>query len=188
VDLNNSMLVAMMFVMVLSIGIGNILMSLSSLVDRRTRAAVHWIPTTWLVLLLLQHFGMFWNTLAILEAKEWDFAGFLYIVSGPMILFLATAVMLPGPPDAESENPNAHYLGVARQFYSLLALLMLWTIGADFSLGGGFTSASAWNVALLALFIGLGGTRRQRVHAVVTGLAAALMASAFGARLLGLIE
>jgi hypothetical protein len=65
---------------------------------------------------------------------------------------------------------------------------MLWTIGADFTLGSGFTSASAWNVALLALFVGLGGTRRPRIHEVVTGLAAALMVSLFAARLLGLIS
>lgn len=185
-EVSNAMLVSMMFVMVLSIGIGNILMSLSALIDRRSQATAHWIPTTWLLLLLLQHLSLFWNTLAILEAREWDFAGFLYIVAGPVVLFLATALMLPGAGD-ESSDPSTHYFQVAPRFYALLALLMLWCIGAELVLADGLTRASFGNAALLALFLVLGGTRRRSVHAAVTAAAAALMVALFAGRVLGLI-
>jgi hypothetical protein len=54
-EVTNALLVAMMFVMILSIGIGNILLSLPPLIDRDSGPPIHWIPVSWLVLLLLRH-------------------------------------------------------------------------------------------------------------------------------------
>ena len=155
-DVTNALLVAMMFVMVLSIGIGNILMNVSGILDRRTRLAAHWIPTSWLLLLLLQHLHMFWHTLAILDVETWSFASFLYIVSGPILLFLATSLMLSDPAESESSDPCAHYFRVAPQFFSILAVLMAWMVAVDFVLGKGFTAAGGWNLVLGGLVEGYG--------------------------------
>ncbi len=90
-DVTSSLLVAMMFVMVLSIGIGNILMGLSALLNQRSPREIDWLPTSWVLLLLLQHLHMFWHTITILKAEEWGFGGFLYVVTGPILLFLVLA-------------------------------------------------------------------------------------------------
>ena len=49
-DVSSSLLVALMFVMVLSIGIGNLLMGLSSLLNERSPREFDWLPTSWLLL------------------------------------------------------------------------------------------------------------------------------------------
>ena len=181
-EVSSSLLVAMMFVMVLSIGIGNILMGLSTLLSQDSPREIDWLPTSWLVLLLLQHLNMFWHTLTILEAEEWGFGGFLYVVTGPILLFLATSLLLADPVDAGPGDARAHYFRVARRFFSIMALLMLWMIGVDFVLGSGFTAAGLWNAALVVLFLALANSKALRLHVTSTGVTWVLLLSLLIAR------
>jgi hypothetical protein len=176
-EVSSSLLVAMMFVMVLSIGIGNILMGLSTLLSQDSPREIDWLPTSWVLLLLLQHLHMFWHTLTILEAEEWGFGGFLYVVMGPILLFLATSLLLADPLYAGTSDARAHYFRVARRFFSIMAVLMLWMIGVDFVLGSGFTAAGAWNVVLVVLFLVLSNSNALRLHVTATGLTWALSLS-----------
>jgi hypothetical protein len=158
----------MMYVMVLSIGIGNLLMGLSSLLNERSPREFDWLPTSWLLLLLLQHLNLFWYTLDIIEVDEWGFGGFLYIVTGPTLLFLSASLLLADPALSGPSEPRTHYFRVAGKFFSILGLLMLWMIGADFVLGTGFTRASFWNAAFLVLFVMLGRSRAPGLHTSTT--------------------
>ena len=186
-EVSSSLLVAMMFVMVLSIGIGNILMGLSSLLSQRSPREIDWLPTSWVLLLLLQHLNMFWHTLTILEAEEWGFGGFLYVVTGPILLFLATSLLLADPVYAGPSDAREHYFRVARRFFSIMAVLMLWMVGADFVLGKGFTAAGGWNAAAMPLLLALATSQRRSLHAVATGVAWALSLSLLALRGFGLI-
>ena len=87
-EISNSLLVAMMFVMILSIGIVNILASLASTIDYRTNQGHKGICISWIILLLLAHFNLFWHTIEIMSIGTWGFVGFLYIVTGPILIFL----------------------------------------------------------------------------------------------------
>jgi len=181
-EVSSALLVAMMFVMVLSIGIGNILMGLSSLLSQRSPREIDWLPTSWVILLLLQHLNMFWHTLTILEAEEWGFGGFLYVVTGPILLFLATSLLLADPVYAGPSDAQEHYFRVARRFFSILAVLMLWMIGVDFVLGSGFTAAGLWNAGLVVLFLFLANSQAVRLHVTSTGVTWVLLLSLLIAR------
>jgi hypothetical protein len=41
----------------------------------------------------------------ILENEQWRFGTFLYIVTGPILLFLALGLMLPAPQGGKDSNP-----------------------------------------------------------------------------------
>ncbi len=187
-EVSGSLLVAMMYVMVLSIGIGNILMGLSSLIHRHTFREVDWLPTSWLLLLLLFHMNLFWHTLAILDVEEWGFGGFLYVVSGPTLLLLATSLLLADPALAEPGEPRLHYFRVAARFFPILAILMLWLIGVDFVLGVGFTGDDVWNVLSLLLFLFLSRTQEFHVHTVATAATWVLSVSLMTFRSLGIVS
>ena len=174
-DVSNSLLVAMMFVMVLSIGIGNLLMALSGLIDHRTESQHHWIPTSWLLLLLLQHLNLFWHTLEILENEQWLFGTFLYIVTGPILLFLALGLMLPAPDAGKETSPVDQYVRVARKFFSIMSIFMLWNIGVDFVLGLGAAGFSVSNLGFLLLFLLLAWSKEERIHGAATVVTGALM-------------
>jgi hypothetical protein len=186
-EVSSSLLVAMMFVMVLSIGIGNILMGLSSLLSQRSPREIDWLPTSWVLLLLLQHLNMFWHTLTILEAEEWGFGGFLYVVTGPILLFLATSLLLADPVYAGPSDARAHYFRVARRFFSIMAVLMLWMIGVDFALGSGFTAAGLWNASLVAVFLVLANSTALRLHVTLTGVTWVLSLSLLISRALSVV-
>jgi hypothetical protein len=186
-EVSSSLLVAMMFVMVLSIGIGNILMGLSSLLNQRSPREIDWLPTSWVLLLLLQHLHMFWHTVTILEAEEWGFGGFLYVVTGPILLFLATSLLLADPAYSGPGDPREHYFRVGTRFFSIMAVFMLWMIGVDFVLGSGFTAAGVWNAILAVLFLVLANSKAVRLHATATSVTWVLSLSLLFSRALAVV-
>ena len=170
-EITNALLVAMMFVVLLTIGIGNIIMALAVLVDRRTPVKPDAMHTSWVVLLLLVYFNLFWHVLDILTVADWNFLEFLYIVAGPMLLFFATHVLLPDASSSVANDLRAHYFGISRQFFFFLALLELWTMGVDLMLRKGLTAASSFNAAAFALAILLAYSQQPKVHSLGTGAA-----------------
>ena len=166
--LNEPLLVAFMFILVLSMGIGNILTGFTELIDRRTELGTHWLPFSWLMLLLLIHFGLFWSSLDILLVENWKFVEFIYVNVGPILLFIATGILLPRSHTKDYESPREHYFVVARVFFPLLALCMIWAIGNDFILQEGFESTSVWTIASIPVLLLLAYSRKASVHATGT--------------------
>jgi hypothetical protein len=178
-DISNGLLVAILFVTLLGLGIAHVVMAMAGVIggdrDKRPDALL----AAWAILLLLLYLKLFWHTLELLDVEQWAFGGFLYVVLGPILLFFATSVLLPGAAVPESVSAREHYLSVSRRFFGLLALLQVWIIGVDQLLGSGFTLASALNAAAAVLFALLASNRGIRIHAVLTALAAALFVVAF---------
>lgn len=173
-----------MFITILTLGIANILGALTEpLGASRTR---NWLATSWLVLLLLVHFNLFWHTLIILDRKDWTFPSFLYVVCGPILLFAATSALLAdafGKPDSQEG-----YLAGAARFFQLLAAQQLWVVGVDLIWLGGWRAASGINamLAALALWLSRADSRRAHKFGAIAGWATVILAGAL--RGLGIAE
>lgn len=185
-EVTNGLLVAMMFIMVLSIGIGNILMSIPPLFNRRVEFAIERVHLSWVVLLLFMHLNLFWQVLFILDLEEWDFVGFVYTVAGPIALLLATSILLPDPARA-SGDPTALYLESARPAFTLLAIVMAWLVGMDVIFGTGVQATTFWNLASLALAATLAASTNLRLHTGGAVVAWALFLSLLAASELGFV-
>jgi len=170
-EITNSLLVAMMFIVLLTMGIGNIVIFLATIVDKKTPIKTDLIHISWVVLLLLVYFNMFWHVLDILTVEEWSFFEFLYIVAGAIIVFFASQILLPDSSRPEVNNLREHYFGICRQFFFFLAILQVWIIGVDFVLRKGFTTPGIFNVIGLFLFISLSSSGSARLHSIGTLLA-----------------
>lgn len=186
-EVSNALLVAMMFVVLLTIGIGNIIVALAAIVDKRSPAKADAFHTSWVVLVLLMHFNLFWHVLDILSVETWQFVEFLYIVTGAILIFFATHVLLP---DASSNTSDvrAHYFGVRRQFFGFLGLLMIWTVGVDFLMGSGLTPNGILNLVGLVLFLALASLPQPRVHTIGTGIGWLFYILVLGAKGSGLVD
>ena len=171
-DASQNLLIAMMYVTVLSICIGNILMGLASVMQRGSDIAIHWLPLTWVLLLLLLTLDLFWQTLVILEVEKWGFGQFIFIISGPVLLLFATSLMLPDSARATDGDYRAHYFGIASRFFGLMAALMAWMVGVDFVFGGGMELTTWLNIAEGGLLAVVATSTQARVHQVVTLLTA----------------
>ncbi len=186
-EVSSSLLVAFMFIIILSLGIGHILGAVAAIVDRRVQQRIGALHLNWTLLLLLFYFHLFWHTIDLLSTEEWGFTGFLYIMAGAILIYFATYILLPEIPSDDSLDLRAHYFEVSRQFFFLLALLQAWIIGVDFLLGTGFTSAGVVNLVVLLLTLLLATSRNITVHVGGTAVAWVLFLGSMVVRSLGLI-
>jgi hypothetical protein len=178
-EVSNVLLVAILFVTLLGLGIAHVVVAMAGVVggDRERRPDA--LLAAWTVLLLLVYLKLFWHTVDLLNVEQWRFTEFLYVILGPMLLFFATSVLLPGAEVPASVSARDHYLSVSRRFFGLLALLQVWIIGVDQLLGSGFTPASAVTAVGAVLLVVLASTRRIGTHATVTAMLAMLYVAAF---------
>jgi len=158
------MLVAVMFVIILSMGIGHILAAAASMVDRRRAGQIDPLHVSWMLLLLLWYFNLFWHTLDLLSTEKWSFATFLFIMTGAILLYFATYILIPEQSDVESRDMRAYYFEASSQFFLILAILQAWIMGVDWLLRSGFTSAGIVNLIVLLLALLLAISRAPAVH------------------------
>ena len=165
-----TLLVAIMFVTILTLGIANILASLAEEVAHGGRIRRKSCHISWILLLLLVHFDLFWQTSGVLETSEWTFVAFLYVISGPIVLFFATSLLLK---DAALPGGEERGVGdvVSRGFLWLLAIVQLWVIGGDVLFGGGLPLGAGFNAAILVLLVVLSLSQTPRVHGVGVAIA-----------------
>lgn len=165
-DNPSTLLVAIMFVTILAMAIGNTLMTCAEIAGGLRRPAPERIQLSWIFLMLLALLNLFWETTALLEIEQWLFLEFLYVISGPMILLFATSV-ITAPSESElSVESHTHYLGLSGRFFFMLALHELWILGIDYWYAS-FTIVSLVNGAMMLLFVVLAFSNNLRVH--VTG-------------------
>lgn len=168
-EITDSFLVAIMFVMILSIGIASLLGGLGTIVQAHDKD-FHWLPVAWIVLVLFSHLDLFWHTVLIVAVEEWRFTGFLYMLCGPVLLSLAATVLVNESTESGSMVSLKHYLDVSPYFFSLLALLMLWTIGADYALGQGVSIFTTQYVVEFVVFLTLALRKTMGLHQLATVL------------------
>lgn len=157
----NTLLVALMFVTILSMGIGNILVTLADVLNHATPSRRDRVHLAWIVLLLLVHFNLFWHTKAILNVDDWQFGGFLLAVGGPVLMFLATSILLTEPPQLEPDKLSRFFDDLGRRFYLMFAALQVWIVLVSRSLNGAFGASDLANVVFFGLALVLAANPRR---------------------------
>ena len=173
-EITDSFLVAMMFVMILSIGIASVLAGLGNIVKDRVED-FYWLPIAWVGLVLFSHLDLFWHTVLIVAVEEWRFTGFLYMIGGPVLLFLAATVLVSESAKGESMTSLSHYMEISPYFFTLLALLMLWTLGADYVLGQERSISNTQHAIELVIFVVLAVSKNIKLHQAATILTCAVV-------------
>ena len=168
IDLN-TMLVALMFVTILSMGIGNILGTMADIFNHATTARRDRIHVAWIILLLVVHFNLFWYTKAILDVPEWTFGGFMLAMAGPVLIFLATSILLTNPPDENPVDLQEFFVKLGRRFFFVFALTQVWIILAGYAMTGVFVVTDLTNVTfvILAVVLALANSQRVQVAGIV---------------------
>jgi hypothetical protein len=159
-----TLLVAFMFITILTLGIAGVLAELAEVVrnvDRRERDR---LLIGWALLLLFAYFVLFWHTADITLVEEWDFWRFLFAETGPVLLLFATQIML----GALSAEPDGERDSGVRQgrFFAIFGLLQVWSIAAGFVVGVGLTLDSAFDAIVLVTCLVLASTTSRRLHIV----------------------
>ena len=162
----NTLLVAFMFITIVTLGIASVLGELAEVVRNVERQNRDRLLIGWALLLLFAYFHLFWHTADITLFEEWGFWLFLFAETGPVLLLFATQIMLgalAAAPEGDRES------GVRQsRFFVIFGLLQVWSIAAGFVLGVGFTLGSALDAIVLVTCMVLASSASRSLH--VTGL------------------
>jgi hypothetical protein len=158
VDNINTLLVAFMFITILTLGIAGVLAELAQVVGERKRRDR--LLVGWALLLLFAYFALFWHTADIALLEEWDFGLFLFAETGPVLLLFATQIML-GALRVQDEGQRDSTV-VQSRFFMIFGLVQVWSIAAGFILGVGFTLGSALNAIVLLVCLVLASSTSRR--------------------------
>ena len=163
-EVTNSLLVALMFVTIVAMGIGNIVMALGARFGSRSITRDR-LRTSWQVLLLLVYFNFFWHTLELLKIEDWWFSGFLLFIAGPILLFFATSVLLEAKAEGDDDGSD-----IPPRFHWLMAMVQVWVVVAVVVLlDAGFATAEAMNLVNAGAFVVLALLPKQPAQLVGNG-------------------
>ena len=162
-DNPSTLLVAIMFVTILAIAIGNALMTCAEIAGGLRRPVPERIQLSWIFLILFALLSLFWEATAILEVEKWLFVEFLYVISGPMVLLFATSIIIAPSQADHSEKSHSHYLELRSRFFLMLALHEAWILGIDYWYES-LSALSVINAAMMVLFGVLAISGNLRVH------------------------
>jgi predicted membrane protein len=172
----NTLLVAFMFITILTLGIAGILTELAEVV-RNVHVKRDRLLIGWAILLLFAYFVLFWHTADITLLEEWDFWLFLFAETGPVLLLFATQIMLGALTD-ESDTAQDKIVRQGR-FFVMFGLVQLWSITAGFVVGVGFPIASVLDTIVFVTCMFLAFSSSKQLH--VWGLAVVWIAYIAGA-------
>jgi hypothetical protein len=172
-----TLLVAFMFITILTLGIAGILAELAEVVRKVERRNRDGLLIGWTGLLLFTYFSLFWHTADILLLEEWDFWRFLFAETGPVLLLFSTQIMV-GALAADSEGEPQSAIRQSR-FFLIFALLQVWSIAAGFVVGVGLTLDSVFDAIVLATCLVLASSTSRPLH--IAGLTVVWIAYLTGA-------
>lgn len=112
------LLVALMFVTVLTMGFGNILSALTPMFKSPEQFFKVKSLKLWWVVVCLIILDAFWRCVDIFEFEEWNFAEFLLIIVGASLLFFASTAL---PED--DDEPD-----VRKVFFSCVLGYQIWIL------------------------------------------------------------
>ena len=148
-EVSNSLLIALMYVTIVTMSIGSILTAGAAMVHTHASVRTGGIYVNWLVLLLISHFNLFWHTLDIVQLDDPSFDIFLLVIAGPILLFFMTHIYTSGAGGVLELDD--YFEDVRRRFFTLLACVQGWVIIVDVVLGDGYMVSSMFATAFLAL-------------------------------------
>ncbi len=96
------------------------------LTPKKEVAGIH---VSWMVYLLFTHLTFFWGIITIFEHTEWSFMKFMFIMVGPSLLILSSALI--GRTGGEEESAQERYMKLSNYFLPVYALLRIWQLIAQ---------------------------------------------------------
>jgi hypothetical protein len=109
----------------------------------------YWVYMLFAGFQFLLHILMWWSLWSVRGAGEINFLMYMYLLSGPILLFLGTSVLAPDISQG-SVDMKTHYYAVRATYSTILTLLWLWAIFLSPLLRDTFASSLPMYGALLA--------------------------------------
>jgi hypothetical protein len=125
------------------------------------------------------HIVLWWSLWGIREAGAFNFLTYVYLLLGPILLFLATSLLVPDIKDGAADV-KAHYFHARRSYSSVLSLLWLWALLLWPVLLGAFAPTAPLVATFATLAVIMRATDKAVVHATIAILNWLVLATFIG--------
>ncbi len=153
------------------LGIVRIVGGLGEFVRRRESLKVnfYWVHSLLILFQLLTHVLLWWALIGLREINSINFLQYLYMLIGPLLLFLATSLLIPDFTD-DKVDLRAAYWRSYKPYYSILTIFWTWAILIWPVFG--FPFAPTWKLisCWLTIMIILRFTENAKVHALLVSV------------------
>jgi hypothetical protein len=131
------------------------------------RVPLYWVFTLAACFQFLLHILFWWSLWGIRGTASINFLSYLYLLSGPILLFVATALLMPDI-DGDEIDLRAHYFLIRSDYSTILVLLWLWAIFSAPLLKGDF----APTMPIFSVFLINAVVMRVTANPIVHGVSA----------------
>lgn len=153
-EISYTLIVAIMYVTIISFGLAGLLTSLSTILQKRNTGIVAKVQLNWILILLVVHFNMTWHAVYITSVENWTYFGFVAIVFGPVLGFFTANILSPNSfADATKNHLIEHYLSIKPRILVLFILIQFWILAADRIFERGLVDSAYFNLALIAISV-----------------------------------
>jgi len=129
------------------------------------RVPLYWVFTLAACFQFLLHILFWWSLWGMRGTATINFLSYLYLLSGPILLFVATALLIPNI-DGDEVDLRGHYFSIRSDYSTILILLWLWAIFLTPLLQGHFAPTMPIFSAFLANAVVMRVTAIPVVHGV----------------------
>jgi hypothetical protein len=131
----------------------------------------------WILIVFLVQAQLAWGLWLLRSMDEWRYPEFLLLLSGPLVLYTAAAILFPA--SASGRDLVAHLMQHRRAFFSLmLAHVGFTALFEIFLLGNGFELVpTAFRLVAASLLVALAISERRGLHWALAVLASQLQIS-----------
>ena len=126
----------------------------------------YWVFNLMALFQFLLHIIMWWQMWGFRDSTNINFLTYLYLLTGPVLLFLATAALTPSV-DNNGADVRKHFLDVRPIYSTVLVLLWAWAIFAGPLLRGVWAPTVPVLVLFLVAAVLLRATANPRVYGAV---------------------
>lgn len=188
-EISYTLIVALMYVTILSFGLASLLSSLSGLIRKNNGVKVSGVHLHWIIILLVIHFNMTWHAVYLTKVNAWTYMEFILVVFGPILGFFTANLLAPfAKEDRADEDLVNEYFSITHQLLILFISIQCWVILADIILYRGFIGSAILNIALIAISVILLLSRTYKIHKLGIGIVWVILLAGIVMRGLHFIE
>ena len=164
---------------VVGLALTHVLAGFAGMIRARSRIAVYWPLAGQMVLLFLLQVQMWWAFFGLREVRRWSFPEFFAVLMQAVLVYLATAILVPDMRDAGRIDLRECYYREARWYFGALLLVVLDSLAKNFLLTGHIQNGIdlAGHIAFVSLSVSGMATRREWVHKTIAVAALLVFAS-----------
>lgn len=149
------------------LGIVRWLTGFTEYIRRRSSLSVepYWVFALAACFQFLLHILFWWSLWGMRGNATINFLSYLYLLSGPILLYVATALLMPNVED-DGIDLRTHYFSIRTAYSTILILLWVWAIFSSPLLRGVFAPTAPIFAVFLANAVVMRTTANPTVHGV----------------------